>query len=132
MTFDPTKNERPTMLLSADEQRAMEQWPHGHEVLFSFGWATIDEPCWTPHLTYRGRPAPDYFDWTGIDKKWRFYVREGNGTITLCANDPCFDALGWNYDKGARKYINGLFDATRHRIGACDWRDSKLIRPEGV
>ena len=59
MTWHPTTNRIPTGLLKPEEQAALKSWPHGWECFASScGWSSRDNPMWSAHLVYRGKPAP--------------------------------------------------------------------------
>lgn len=61
-TFDPTTNRIPFGLLTTEEQRTLQAWPHGWKFFTSSfsepDWTWIEEPSWETRTVYRGRPAP--------------------------------------------------------------------------
>ena len=59
MTFDPTTNRISFGLMTKEDQDALKAWPHGWECFTgSCRWSDLDDPMWSVHLTYRGKPAP--------------------------------------------------------------------------
>ena len=77
--FDPTTNRIPFGLLSEDERKALEDWPHGWEIYFLHNecWnPSPPYPNWHPDTVYRGKPAPVVTSaWWNIDS---------NGGRTSC------------------------------------------------
>jgi len=59
MTWHPTTNRIQFCHLTKEEQDALKAWPHGWECFTSSGgWSTRDDPMWSAHLVYRGKPVP--------------------------------------------------------------------------
>ena len=59
VTWHPTTNCIPFGLLTKEQQAALKSWPHGWGCFTSScGWSSRDDPMWSDHLAYRGKPAP--------------------------------------------------------------------------
>ncbi len=71
MTFDPTTNRIPFVLLTPEEQDALKAWPHGWERYQPYGktWESC-LPFWNIGAIYRGKPEPK------VTSYW-FHVYEG-------------------------------------------------------
>jgi hypothetical protein len=61
--FDPTTNRITFGLLTEDEQKLLNAWPHGWEFYSLSQWVSNDPPDWVSHIVYRGKPAPVVTSW---------------------------------------------------------------------
>ena len=60
MTWHPTTNLIQSELLTPEQREALKAWPHGHEYYCLGGdWVSCtDDPAWSSHIVYRGKPVP--------------------------------------------------------------------------
>ena len=58
MTWHPTTNRVQTDLLTPEQQKALYEWPHGHEYYYGDGVWDDGTPTWLEDTVYRGKPAP--------------------------------------------------------------------------
>jgi len=58
MTWHPTTNLIQTDLLTPEQQKALYEWPHGHEYYYGDGVWDDGTPTWLEDIVYRGKPAP--------------------------------------------------------------------------
>lgn len=67
MTFEPTTNRIPFMMLTEVEREELKAWPHGWENFHSVNkeWENNPDPQWFPTTVYRGKPKPPV-----VTSKW--------------------------------------------------------------
>lgn len=78
---------------------------------------------------YRIKPLePDYIDWSHVNAKYRFMARDRCGDVYLYENEPSDGSSDW---MACGEFIPAS-NFSSLIIGKLPWKESKIVRPEGV
>jgi len=110
MTWHPTTNLIQTDLLTPEQQKALYEWPHGHEYYYGDGVWDDGTPTWLEDIVYRGKPAPVVTSvWFNVYPSMMHKPRESRADADLYAAPNRIDVLRIDTCNGvSTAYLEGL------------------------
>ena len=88
-----------------------------------------------PRMAYRLAPPPltkPSIDWSAIKPDWKWLARDESGKAYLYRKEPEMLDVAWYYSSDDYSFATGANHLSSCDLGTCDWKDSLVMRPEGV
>lgn len=121
------------MKTTAEMIAVMQAFEDGKPIEFSSGpmtgWAPVSRPSWGwDHSDYRVAVTKPSVDWSHVATEYRWMAEDKFGNAVVCTEEPFLTENMWS--------IRGVIQSAKvfasFTPGTCDWKDSLVLRPEGV